>query len=170
AVPAMAVAVGVDVAVAVAVAVPVAVAVLQVPALIEPAPAVVAVAGPQVVLFLASRAVVAQLARRHRQEQAVVPVDQLHVADDEGVVERQRAERLEAAAVLTAEVDPYFRQFHDTPRDKRRGRPEPSDPISGPRTKPRRTTRSVNFSAPTHRCRKVIHGERKRSKAVRPTA
>src|SRR4051812_43887940 len=138
----MAMAVAVGMAVAVAVAVPVAVAVLQVPALIEPAPAVVAVAGPQVVLFLARRAVVAQLARRHRQEQAVVPVDQLDVPDDEGVVERQRAERLEAAAVLTTEVDPYFRQFHDAPRDKGRGRPEPSDQISEPRTEPQRTTRS----------------------------
>src|SRR3712207_7283397 len=45
------------------------------------------------------------------------------VADDEGVVERERAECLEAPAAVTAEVDPYFRQFHDSPRQTCKGGP-----------------------------------------------
>jgi hypothetical protein len=115
-------------AVDVDVAVPV--AVLQVTGLVQAPPAIVAVPGAQVILFLAGRAVVAELPRRHRQEQPVVTVDQLDVADDEGVVERQRAERLQSAPALAAEVDPYFRQFHDTPRDSRRERLRATDQSS----------------------------------------
>ena len=66
----------------------------------------------QVVLLAAPRAVVGELAARHRQEQPVVAVDELDVADDEGVVEGQRAERLEAALGLVAQINAYFCQMH----------------------------------------------------------
>jgi hypothetical protein len=85
--------------------------------IIEPAAAVVAEAGAEVILVAAARAVVTELARGHGEEEPVGAFDELHVADDESVVERQRAERLEPTRRIAAEVDTDFRQLHgDTPK------------------------------------------------------
>jgi hypothetical protein len=61
---------------------------------------------------------VAQLARRHREEESFRSFDQLHVADDEGVVEGERAKRLESADVISAaaEIDANFSELHGAPQ------------------------------------------------------
>ena len=80
----------------------VSVAELLVAVFVEAFPAVVAVAGAKVIFFATMRAVVGQLARGHRQENALIAVDQFYIAHDECVIKSQRAEGLEAAAALTA--------------------------------------------------------------------
>jgi hypothetical protein len=82
---------------------------------IQPATAMVAEAGAEMVLLTAAPASVGQLAGGHGQEQAVVPIDQLHVADDEGVIERKRAIGFETISFPVAEIDANFRQLHKTP-------------------------------------------------------
>ena len=61
------------------------------------------------ILFAAATAAIAELSRWHRQEQPVVAVDQLYVANDERVIECQRAKRFEApAGADIAEADANF--------------------------------------------------------------
>ncbi|HEY2589808.1 MAG TPA: hypothetical protein VGI81_28955 [Tepidisphaeraceae bacterium] len=62
------------------------VAELQIAFFVQSLAAMVAEAGTQVILLPAGGAVVGQFARRHRKEEPVIPVDQLHVADDERVI------------------------------------------------------------------------------------
>src|SRR4051794_23845380 len=88
----------------------------QVTVLIEPASAPVAEPRAQVIFLPAARAMIGELSRRHRQEQSVGTLDQLDVADDEGVVEGERAERFESAARVAAQVDAHFSELHGTPR------------------------------------------------------
>ena len=64
---------------------------------VEAMAALIAELGPQMVLFGAARAMIRQFAGRHRDEQSIVSVDQLHVAHDESVVEGERAKRLQTA-------------------------------------------------------------------------
>jgi len=87
-----------------------------VPVFVQPHPAVVAKAGAKVILLATARAMVAQLARRHGQEQPLRAFDQFDVADDEGVVEGEGAERLEPSSGLAAEINADFRQLHGIPR------------------------------------------------------
>jgi hypothetical protein len=75
---------------------------------IESQAAVVAVTGAEVVFLAAALAAVAELSGGHGEEQAVVAFDQLHVANDERVVEGERAECFEPAAVSGAEADADF--------------------------------------------------------------
>jgi hypothetical protein len=58
---------------------------------VEALAAVVAEAGAEVIFLSASAAAIAQLATGHRQEKSVISFDDFHIADDEGVVEGQRA-------------------------------------------------------------------------------
>src|SRR5688500_4273124 len=76
-------------------AVAIALLVAQVPVFVQLGAAVVAEAGTEVVLVAAAWAVVGKLTRGHRQEEPVVAFDEFDVTDDEGVVERESAERLE---------------------------------------------------------------------------
>ena len=83
--------------------------------LVEAAAALVAEPAPQVVLGAAVPAAVGQLPRRHGHEEALGPLDDLQVADDEHVVERDAAERLQplvAARVVFHELDADFGDLH----------------------------------------------------------
>src|SRR4029077_9267511 len=80
--------------------------------LVEFGPALVAEAGAQVVLRAALRAAVGQLAAGHRHERPLGALDDLQVADDEGIVERDRAEGLQALVVVLDELDANFRDLH----------------------------------------------------------
>jgi len=53
---------------------------------VEPLATVIAEPGAQMVFFRASRAMIAQLSGWHGQEEPIVAVDQLHVANDERAV------------------------------------------------------------------------------------
>jgi len=86
----------------------VATAVLLIPVFIEAMAAMIAVAGAEMILFIAMGAMIGKFARRHCQEETIVPVDQFHIAHDERVIESQRAEGLESAAALAAEIDANF--------------------------------------------------------------
>jgi len=83
----------------------VATAILLIAVFVEAMAAMIAVAGAQMVLFIAMRAMIGKLAGGHRQEKAIVPVDQLHIPHDERVIEGQRAEGLESATALAAKID-----------------------------------------------------------------
>jgi hypothetical protein len=86
-------------------------------ALIESSAAVVAEAGAEMIFVAAARAVIAKLARRHGEEEALGTFDELDVADDESVIEGERAKRLETPGGVAAEVDADFSQLHgDTPK------------------------------------------------------
>lgn len=110
--------VGVELEAAVAVAVAILVALVAV--LVEARATLVAVAGAEVIFFTAAVAMVGELSRRHGKEEAVVAVDELDVADDEGVVEGQGAERLEPVVLVFAELNSDVRQLHDEPLSERR--------------------------------------------------
>jgi len=75
--------------------------------------AVVAESGFEMVFLAAASATVAELARRHCQEQAVVAFDQFHVPDNKGVIKGERAKRLEAASLAAAQIDANLRDLHD---------------------------------------------------------
>jgi hypothetical protein len=61
--------------------------------LIEPGAALVAEPGAKMILFTATPAAIAKLSAGHRQEKPIIPFDQLHIANDERVIESQRAKR-----------------------------------------------------------------------------
>lgn len=86
----------------------IATAILLITVFIEAVAAMIAVSGAQMVLFVAMGAMIRKLAGGHRQEKPIVAVDQLHIAHNEGVIEGQRAEGLESAAALAAEIDANF--------------------------------------------------------------
>jgi hypothetical protein len=65
---------------------------------IEARAALIAETGAQMVFLAAAPAAVAELAAGHGQEQSIVSFDQFHVADDEGVIEGERAERSQPSA------------------------------------------------------------------------
>src|SRR6266436_5700608 len=87
----------------------------EVAVFVEAPAAIGAKTGTEVVFLRAGRAMIAKLAGRHGQEEAIVTVNELHVANDEGSVEGKRAERLKAASPPGAEVDTNFRQMHGAP-------------------------------------------------------
>ena len=68
--------------------------------LVQPAAALVAEPRPQVVLAPAAAAAVGQLPARHGDEDALGALDDFQVADDERVVEGDRAEGQQPLAVL----------------------------------------------------------------------
>src|SRR5262249_37414797 len=80
--------------------------------LVELVAALVAVAGAQVVLAAALPAAVRQLAAGHGHERPLGALDDLQVTHHEGVVERDRAEGLEALVVVFHELDPDFGDDH----------------------------------------------------------
>src|SRR5205823_8988755 len=82
--------------------------------LIQFGAALVAEAGAQVVLAAAGMAAVGQFAARHGHERPLGALDDLQVADDEGVVERDRAEGLEAFIVVFHELDADFGDNHSS--------------------------------------------------------
>src|SRR5262249_17897444 len=84
------------------------------PVLIELATALIAVARPQMILAAATRAAVGELAAGHGHERAFCAFNGLEVAHDEGVVERDRAEGLEALVfvVVLHELDSDFGDHH----------------------------------------------------------
>src|SRR6202012_5284022 len=81
--------------------------------LVQPVAALIAEAGPQMVLEAAAAAV-GQLSARHRDEGALEAFDDLEIADDEHVVEGDGTKGLEAvsAAGLIHELDANFRDVH----------------------------------------------------------
>src|SRR5262245_13000769 len=64
------------------------------------------------VLAAALAAAVRQFAAGHGHERPLGALDDLQVANDEGVVERDRAEGLEALVVVVHELDPDFGDDH----------------------------------------------------------
>ncbi len=108
----VAIAIAIDVAMTVAISIAILIALET--AFIQMVTAVVAIAGAEVIFLATARAMVSQLAAGHREEQPLVPLDQLHVANDEGVVEGQGAERLEAVVLILglAEFNPDVGQAH----------------------------------------------------------
>jgi len=79
---------------------------------VEALPAIVAEAGAEVILFPAAPAAVAEFSRRHGKEKSVISFDDFHIADDEGVVEGQRAKSLEASCLRAAQIDANLRELH----------------------------------------------------------
>src|SRR5262249_19526436 len=73
--------------------------------LVELAAALVTEAGAQVVLAAAAGAAVGQLAAGHGHERPLGALDDLQVADDEGVVVRARAEGLRPLVVVFHQFD-----------------------------------------------------------------
>ena len=88
--------------------------------LVQAAAARIAEAGPQVVLAHAPRAAVRQLPARHGDEDPLRPLDDFQVANDEGVVEGDGAEREQPLVVLLAQLDADFRDDHRGPPSCRR--------------------------------------------------
>src|SRR5205807_4146504 len=76
--------------------------------------ALVAKAGAQVVLAAAAMAAVGQLTAGHGHERPLGALDDLQVADDEGVVERDRAEGLETFVVVFHKLDADFGDNHSS--------------------------------------------------------
>jgi len=70
-----------------------------------------------VIFFAAARAVVGQLSAWHRKEEAVISVDEFDVTNDEGVIEGQGAEGLEAVVLVLglAKFNPDVSQAHKDP-------------------------------------------------------
>ncbi len=85
--------------------------------LIQPGPATVTKARAKVIFFAAARAMIAKFPRGHRQEKAIVPVDELHVADDKSVIKRESTKGLESVGSWTGltKFDSDVRQLHDEP-------------------------------------------------------
>jgi hypothetical protein len=100
-----------------AVAVVVAVLVFLEAVFIQRGAAVVAEAGAEVVFFAAAGAVVGQLSAWHGEEEAVISVDEFDVTNDEGVIEGQGAEGLEAVVLVVglAKFNPDVSQAHKDP-------------------------------------------------------
>ena len=76
--------------------------------------AVVAETRAEMVLLPAAIAVIGKFAGRHGQKQAVGSFDQLHVSDDERVVERQRAKSLESIVLPLNQIDAYLSELHNS--------------------------------------------------------
>ena len=81
---------------------------------IEVGAAVIAEAGAEVIFVAAAGAVVGELSTGHGEEEPVVSFDQFNVANDEGIVEGQGAERLEPVVLVLrfAELNPDVGQAH----------------------------------------------------------
>ncbi len=82
------------------------------PVFVELAAARVAEPRPEVVLAPALVAPVGEFPTRHRHEDALRPLDDFQIPDDEGVVEGDRAEREQPLAVHLAQLDANFRDDH----------------------------------------------------------
>src|SRR5204863_4426804 len=82
------------------------------PVLVELVAATVAEPRPQVVLAAALAAPVGQLPARHGHERPLGALDDLQVAHDESIVERDRAEGLQPLVVLLDELDADFGDDH----------------------------------------------------------
>jgi len=100
-----------------AVAVVVAVLIFLETVFIQRRAAVIAKAGAEVIFFAAARAVVGQLSAWHRKEEAVISIDEFDVTNDEGVIEGQGAEGLEAVVLVLglAKFNPDVSQAHKDP-------------------------------------------------------
>ena len=61
------------------------------PVLVEARSAVVTETGAEVILLAAASAAVAELSAGHGEEEPIIPFDEFYVANDEGVIESQRA-------------------------------------------------------------------------------
>lgn len=77
-------------------------------------PALVTVLRAQVIFRAATGAMARQLAARHRNERAIGSIDDLEIAHDEAVVERDRAKRLEPFALFVHQLDSHLSDFHAT--------------------------------------------------------
>jgi hypothetical protein len=90
------------------------------PVFIEAGAAVVAEAGAEMVFLRAPSASVGELSRRHREEEPAGAIDEFDVTDNKGLIERERAERLETTLAHVAQIDANLRQLHvHTPGRKR---------------------------------------------------
>ena len=65
---------------------------------VQSRPALITEPGTQMVLLAAAPAAVAQFSAGHRQEKPIISFDQFHIANDEGVIESERAKRAKPAA------------------------------------------------------------------------
>ena len=72
-------------------------------------------AGAEVVFLRAPPAAVGELAGRHGEEEPAGAIDEFYVADDEGLIEGQRAERLETALAHVAQIDANLCELHVEP-------------------------------------------------------
>src|SRR5262249_16247572 len=107
--------------------------------LVELAAALVAEAGAEVVLAAAAGAAVRQFAGGHGHERPLGALDDLQITDDEGVIERHRAERLQAFVlrVIFHELDTDFGADHvysrvDGGKLNRNYEPQGHEPALGP--------------------------------------
>src|SRR5262249_13657748 len=91
-----------------------AVGVARRPVLVELAAALVAEARPEMVLATTLAATVGQFAAGHGHERALGALDDLEITDNEGVVERHRAEGLQALVLVAIfhELDTDFGDNH----------------------------------------------------------
>src|SRR5262245_45905142 len=85
------------------------------PVLVQVVAAAIAVPGAEVILRTAPRAAVGQLPAGHGHEQALGALNDLQVADDEGVVESDGAEGHQALVVLFDQLDADFGDDHSGP-------------------------------------------------------
>src|SRR5262245_47981231 len=64
------------------------------------------------ILAAALRTTVGQLAARHGHKRALGSFDDLQIANDEGIVERHRAEGLQTLVIVLDELDANFSDLH----------------------------------------------------------
>src|SRR5262249_49440241 len=121
-----------------------AVGVARGPVLVELRAALVAEPRPQVVLAAAARAAVGQLAAGHGHERPLGALDDLQVADDEGVAEGDRAEGLEPLVLVPVfhELDADFGDNHGS-SPLRLWHPGGGTPV-----RPHRQLRTMNTRGP----------------------
>ena len=82
------------------------------PILIQPAAALIAEAGPQMVLATALVAAIGQFSAWHGHKRTFGAFDDLQIAYHECIVERDRAKGLESFVVVFHELDPDFGDNH----------------------------------------------------------
>ncbi len=82
------------------------------PVLVQLVAALIAVTCPQVILAAALLAPVGELSAGHGHERTFGPFDDLEIADDEGIVKRDRAKGQETFVVVFHELDANFGDLH----------------------------------------------------------
>src|SRR5690349_17853451 len=101
--------------------VPIAAAELLIAVFVQAMPAIVAIPGAQMILLVAMRAMVRELPGRHRQEQSIIAINQLHIPDNKRVVKSKGAKSLQTAPPLIAQINSNFGQLHVAPPVQNQG-------------------------------------------------
>ena len=82
---------------------------------VEAIAAIGAVAGAEVIFLTAASAMIAQFTRGHGEEEAVVAIDQLYVANYECMIKGEGAKGLQTTGLSIAQFYAHFREQHKNP-------------------------------------------------------